>query len=181
MAPDRFWELIDATTPHEGNEAAQLRALRSELSGLAPDEIIAFELAFEKEMDRAYTWDLWGAAYVLRGGASDDAFTYFRRWLISKGRDVFEATVQNPDDLADMLAPDIRGGATFESFAYVAGEVWSEKMGKDAFEEGSGYAFDGVLSPPPEPSGEQFVDDADHLSKRYPKLWKRFGENPLAY
>ncbi|WP_449342020.1 DUF4240 domain-containing protein [Streptomyces aurantiogriseus] len=38
--------------------------------------------------DRAYTWDLWGAAWVLLDGASDDAFDFFRCWLIGQGREV---------------------------------------------------------------------------------------------
>ena len=59
------------------------------LTGLTPQDVVSFELAFGHEVQRAYTWDLWGAAYVVHGGASDDGFVYFRHWLISKGRRVF--------------------------------------------------------------------------------------------
>ena len=50
----------------------------------------------------AYHWDLWGAAYLINGGCSDDGFEYFRRWLVLQGRDVFQAAVSNPDTLAEV-------------------------------------------------------------------------------
>lgn len=180
MPPDRFWELVGATTKYEADPGAQLKALRSVLTGLTPQDVVSFELAFGHEMQRAYTWDLWGAAYVLLGGASDDSFVYFRRWLISKGRRVFEAAVQSPDDLADLLASNAQGIAEFEGFAYGAAAVWSEKTGKDAFEPESGYSFYGS-SLQLEPSGKPFEEDSNHLSLRYPKLWKRFGEKPFGF
>lgn len=57
-------------------------------------------------MIRSYRWDLWGAAYVAKGGASDDGFEYFQRWLISRGRTDFERVLADPDALADLAIPD---------------------------------------------------------------------------
>ena len=91
MPSDRFWSLIDATAEDEADPDAQLARFQSVLSALAPEEIVAFQHTFDQEMTRSYSWDLWGAAYVAHGGASDDSFDYFRHWLISKGRDVYEA------------------------------------------------------------------------------------------
>ena len=74
----------------------------------------AFQRAFERQQARAYSWDLWGAA--------------FQRWLISKGRVVFEAALADPDSLADLLEPDAEGLCAFEEF--VASDVWAEKRGQ---------------------------------------------------
>ena len=52
-------------------------------------------------MDSAYCWSLWGAAYVINGGCSDDPFVDFRASLISRGRQVFERALSDPDSLAD--------------------------------------------------------------------------------
>lgn len=146
------------------------------MNELPSEEIEAFEAAFWRQMNRAYTWDLWGAAYVAHGGASDDGFEYFRRWLISKGRGVFERVLANPDDLADVLVADVEGVLEFEEFAYVAGEVWTQKTGRsiDEFASMAGGALPGS-----EPQGTPFEEDAAQLASRYPKLWRRFGENPL--
>src|SRR3712207_8125782 len=42
-------------------------------------------------------------SWVLLDGASDDAFDFFRCWLIGQGREVFEGALHDPDALADLL------------------------------------------------------------------------------
>lgn len=176
MTDDRFWALIDRTAACESDPERQLESLGTVLDELSPEEIEAFEAAFSRQMHRAYTWDLWGAAYVAHGGASDDGFEYFRRWLISKGRDVFERVLVNPDDLADVLVADVEGVLEFEEFAYVSAEVWTQKTGRNADEFAS---MAGSVRPDGDPHGTPFKEDEAHLASRYPKLWRRFGEHPL--
>jgi hypothetical protein len=116
---------------------------------------------------------------VLNGGASDDGFEYFQRWLISKGREVFEAAVADPDSLADLLAPDTEGPCEFEEFAYVASEVWAEKTGIDPWNDPKGsFPYTGA-PPATQPSGTPFPEDERYFARRYPKLWARFGTSPL--
>jgi hypothetical protein len=55
-------------------------------------------------MARSYVAQLWAAAFVINGGCSDDGFEYFRGWLITRGREVFERALADPDSLADLLA-----------------------------------------------------------------------------
>jgi hypothetical protein len=176
MSDDRFWALIGATTAFERDPGRQLAALRSALERLTVPEIEAYEAAFDQYMRRSYSWDLWGAAYVVHGGASDDGFEYFRCWLISKGRAVFEKVTADPDSLADFLAPDLEGVLEFEDFAYVAREVWGEKTGLpgNQMPNAANMIYVGL-----EPSGTRFEEDEAYLSRRYPKLWRRFGSHPL--
>ena len=35
-------------------------------------------------------WELWALAYIVRRGCGDDAFDYFKVWVISKGQEAFE-------------------------------------------------------------------------------------------
>jgi hypothetical protein len=174
MPADRFWELIGRTVKYEADQDAQINALRQELGGLSAAEIETFERAFQEQQRRAYSWDLWGAAYVMNGGASDDGFEYFQRWLISKGRKIFEAALADPDSLATMITTrEPEDLYDFELFAYVAREVWEEKTGLDA----DRFPYTGA-PPAAQPAGEPFAEDPDHLAKRYPKLWARFGMSP---
>lgn len=171
MPVDRFWDLIDRTTKYESDQDTQMEALRSELRKLSGNEIEAFERAFHEQQRRAYSWDLWGAAYVINGGASDDGFEYFQRWLISKGRKVFEAALADPDSLATLITtPEPENLYDFELFAYVAREVWEEKTGLDT----DRFPYTGA-PPASQPSGVPFEEDGDHLARRYSKLWARFG------
>lgn len=97
MSEDRFWKLIDAAA--DGDDEARIVALRASLGNLSLDELVGFKLAFGTQFNAAYSWDIWGAAYVANGGASDDGFAYFRYWLISRGRRSFQIVVNEPDDL----------------------------------------------------------------------------------
>lgn len=172
MPAERFWVLIGRTTKHQDDQDAQMEALRLELRQLSAEEVEAFERAFHEQQKRAYSWDLWGAAYIMNGGASDDGFEYFQRWLISKGRQTFEAAVADPDSLATMITTrEPEDLYDFELFAYVAGEVWKEKTGLDA----DRFPYTGA-PPASQPSGVPFEEDPDHLAKRYPKLWAKFGQ-----
>lgn len=176
MSLEKFWAVVATTTEHEHDAARQLDALRFTLRKLSTDELLAYEAAFDQVMTDSYSWDLWGAAYVVHGGASDDGFEYFRCWLVSKGRRVFERVLAQPDSLADLLAANLQGVLEFESFAYVAREVWAEKTGKPAGEMPGAAA---MLYIGRNPTGKPFEEDEASLAKRYPKLFRRFGAHPL--
>ncbi|GLH79310.1 hypothetical protein SSBR45G_42190 [Bradyrhizobium sp. SSBR45G] len=156
---------------------AKSEALESALRELPLEQITGFEVAFRRYLNAAYTWDLWGAAYVVHGGCSDDGFEYFRRWLVTRGREVYEAAMADPDSLADFDgAAGPNGAWEFEAIYYVTLKVFREKGGqgdvRDHSEPEAGLGG-------PEPSGDAFEEDDEHLAKRYQKLWQRFGDNPL--
>lgn len=168
---ESFWALIDHSAAFESNPDAQVADLRASLNRLTPDQIVDFERLFDETMRDSYSWDLWGAAYLSNRGASDDGFEYFRCWLISKGRRVFEAVSANPDSLADMLAAGSEGDLEFEEYAYVARDVWAAKTGQDWNDMPviANMIYDS------EPKGQPFSEGQEALAKRYPKLWNRFG------
>ena len=175
MTETDFWAIIDRSSVFEADPDRQLEALSEALRALSAEEILAFQAQFDRQLTRAYNWDVWAVAYIAHGGASDDGFEYFRRWLVSKGRGVFERIVAHPDDLGLLLAPG-HGVAEFEEFFYVAGEVWAQKSGLPAFEipESLEFKTDGT-----EPKGEPFSDDPVDLARRFPKTWAAFGDAPL--
>jgi hypothetical protein len=175
MSDERFWGLIEATKAYENDPGRQIAALRSSLAQLSVEDIEGFEATFNAQLKRSYSWDLWGAAYVIHGGASDDSFEYFRCWLISKGRAVFEKVLIDPDSLADLLAPKVEGPLELEEFAYVARNVWSEKAGRP----GRDMPNAANMMYHHAPSGTEFEENPTYLARRYPKLWQRFGNNPL--
>ncbi len=177
MQADQFWAIIERAARYDDHPFAQIDALRAELRNLSPEEIKSFEVAFRRYLNKAYTWDLWGAAYVIHGGCSDDSFEYFRRWLVSKGRDVYEFALADPDGLARLQArPGPDGTWDFEEIYYVAKQIFAEKGGKgdvrDYSDREAGLGGAG-------PSGEPFEEDEKYLAQRYPNLWRRFGAAPL--
>ena len=178
MAEDTFWGIVDRSAQAGNDPDARVDALRLALRQLSLDEVVAFEVTFRRFLNKAYTWDLWGAAYVVHGGCSDDGFEYFRRWLVSRGRDAYDAALIDPDSLADLsLEPTGPHDVwEFEEFYYVATEVFEEKEGEGDVRD---YSEPEAGLGGPGPTGRPFEDDEEHLAKRYPKLWQRFGDEPL--
>jgi Protein of unknown function (DUF4240) len=177
MSADQFWRIIGRAARSDHDPDAHMEALRVVLRELSPEEIISFEVAFRRYLNEAYTWDLWGAAYVVHGGCSDDGFEYFRRWLVSRGRDAYETALADPDGLAQLAArPGSDGVWEFEEIYYVAKHVFEEKGGEGDVRD---YSDPEAGLGGPGPSGDPFEDDEAHLAKRYPNLWRRFGAEPL--
>lgn len=177
MGADKFWHIVDSTTVFENDQQAQMGLLHQTLLLLSADEIVAFENTFNAMRRRAYSWELWGAAYIMNNGfGADDDFEYFMRWLVSKGRRIFEMAIANPDSLADIkLSPDPEGIFEFEEFAYVAARVWKEKTGIDPLTDVDGrYPYTGA-DPADHLAGTKFSTESMELARRYPRLWKRFG------
>jgi hypothetical protein len=132
-----FWNIIArARRQAKGNIGRLEAAIRKELRRLAPEKLIAFEQAFNRQLDRAYMWDLWAAAFLMQGGCSDDGFFYFRGWLVSQGHSAYISAITNPDTLADFANPDddeedMVRDESGEQFLYVAREVYQEKTGHE--------------------------------------------------
>ncbi|AWK08176.1 DUF4240 domain-containing protein [Streptomyces spongiicola] len=171
MDETEFWEIIDSTREAaEGDPEDHADLLVGRLLQLDPDSVLDFARHFEARYNRAYRWDLWGAAAVLLGGASDDAFDYFRCWLIGQGREVFEGAVHAPDSLAELLDDfdeDIDGDG--EELGYAADEAYEQLTGTAAPDPG-------IAAQPAEPEGAPFDLESDRvLAERFPALWERFG------
>lgn len=173
MTEARFWSIIAEAVPYAADREKQTAVLRASLEKLTLRELEGYEAIFAQEMRASYSWDLWGAAYIIQGGASDDGFEYFRRWLISQGREAFERAKADPDSLADLPMPDSVEDREFEEIAYLALDVWGEKSGRDPSKMPNPVR----LTPGEKPSGLRFSEDPAALKKRYPKLWTRFGTN----
>lgn len=171
MTASRFWEIVKES--QNSDQDAQASSLRRQLETLTPAEIVSWNMRLDQLMKASHRWDLWGAAFVAMGGASDDSFEYFRLWLISRGEGVFKKVLGDPDALVE-FAPSDPEQLEFEDLAHIAPDVWSLKTGKrwddmpniPAFFDPSGYG---------PPAGVPFSEDAAALEAKYPRLSRRFG------
>ena len=145
--------------------------LAHELKALSTEEIITFNNLILEFVKKAYRWDLWDAAYLIKGGCSDDSFHYFRLWLIAQGESVYTAALENPDSLADYIKnPNDECEFEFEDLFRPGDEVWKQKTGK-SWEESPQT----VGERSDDPVGEHLEEDDPNLSLRFPKLCRKFG------
>jgi hypothetical protein len=166
MTLDQFWNIVEKVhRDSRGDMDKKCELLEAELRRLTLDELRSFRRHFDECEDRAYTWELWAAAYIIGGGCSDDAFLDFRATLISMGRQTFESALADPQSLAD-IDYDAET-AHYEGYQYVPATV-EEELG------------DGETSPryspaPAEPSGKTW--DEDKVAAHYPKLAEKYDYN----
>jgi hypothetical protein len=97
---DDVWRLVERARGEAGDAAEVADRMTALLARREPAEIVAFAQPLWDLLAGSYRADLWAAAYVINGGASDDGFDYFRGWLVAQGRAVYERTLADPDSLA---------------------------------------------------------------------------------
>ncbi|MFZ6862793.1 DUF4240 domain-containing protein [Undibacterium sp. Ji67W] len=124
MSSSEFWEVVQKCKrfddPADGQE--------NKLAKLQPQQVAAFKWHLENFVCAAYSWDMWGAAYMLRSGCSEDSFMNFLYGLVSQGKRRYEKAVHNPDSLAELWGqPDISS----EDYCYVPRRVYAEMTGQE--------------------------------------------------
>ncbi len=129
MDQNQFWSIIAKACRSNPKKVDDWdEKLQAALKKLPADEIIEWNHIFDRLAVQACTYDLWGAAYLINGGAADDGFYYFRCWLICMGQAIYEAALANPDSLADVVEPEIEAEAETYASAHCA---WMEKTGSE--------------------------------------------------
>jgi len=172
MTSDEFWDHIKATKRQDLDE--HVERLVKRLAKLPPDEILDFEHWWHVSSAQAYRWNLWGAAYLINGGCSDDGFIDFRTWLMLQGRKVFDAALANPDSLADLKVEEDEAGCQ----CYPATQAWFQATGQDddyAALDAARKARHPTRPPEDEPAGENWDFESDaEMRKRLPRLAKMY-------
>ncbi|APU41270.1 DUF4240 domain-containing protein [Streptomyces sp. TN58] len=153
----------DATEGEVARRSGQLLAARPQAEIAAAQQVLWDLLA------ESYRSPLWAAAYLINGGCSDDGFDYFRGWLLTQGRAVFEAALADPDSLADH--PAVREAAARGR------DLWDESalsIAWTAYESATGRELPSdsftISYPPLDPAWDFDFDDTAELAGRLPRL-----------
>jgi hypothetical protein len=176
-----FWDLINQSKSHSEEQAEWLVTTLSQKS---LEDILDFEFFFQNYMNESYQSSLWGAAYLIMGGCSDDAFDYFRGWLISQGKEAYDQTIANHEYLAEYISEDKLGSEGFpenEEMLSVSFDAYCLKQnGNTEWDEKLYDEMQNKLesSRRIQPTSEIEFDweDEEDLAEMFPVLWKKFGE-----
>lgn len=168
MTEEEFWALIQRSLDGAaGDRGVQYEIMAGELRRLSAEQLEAFGRIHEEQRQRAYTWELWGAVYIIGKGCSDDEFWSFLDWLITKGREWFERAAANPDDLADYPGTLPDPAWEREGFLPMVSEIYLEKFGFiPEVGDYEGFGF---------PSGERWEQDEETLRSRWPQVFQKYG------
>lgn len=185
MNVDGFWQIIEMT--HALSQEEQLELFKRELQRLAPQELVEFWHIFVEREFSTYSWDLWLVVWLCQGGrCSDDGFHDFRAWLISRGRAIYEAALNDADTLVDEMRQTEH--PEFELFGYVPSKIYRAITGERFPDLG--------LEHPKEPIGGDWLrptlkdrtsskmlnrcvvfdemgdEELTAIAQRFPKIWQ---------
>ena len=161
MDLEAFWKLIEASKRGAEDCEEQSEQLVASLKKLQAEEIASFDRLFQSRRIEAYTWNLWGVAYLVNGGCSDDGFDYFRGWLIAQGRKRFEAAIKDPESVVSFAEPD---ECECEDILSAAAQAYEESTEKSL------PASD--VKSPEEPLGSPWEEE--DLERLFPKAAKKY-------
>lgn len=157
----QFWKLIAQSKRGTEDSDEQAERLTELLKKLPPDEICNFDRHFTRRRFEAYRWDLWGVAYIINGGCSDDGFEYFRCWLIGQGQTAYETVLASPEKIS-RWAKDPDRDYEGESLMYAADHAYEAVTGEELPPTGWKY---------PEIVGEKWEEP--DLERLFPRLCKK--------
>ena len=121
-----FWEIIEEIREKSEDKFDFIDILSSKLEEFKPVEIRRFERFFLTYYSELNSWDIWALAYIVRGGCGDDAFDYFKAWVISKGEKVFNGIKNlNLSKLTQYFNEDPQ----LEEMLYVSENAYENKTG----------------------------------------------------
>ena len=176
MNEDQFWAIVQKAVDEAGDDEDEyLEVVMHELSKLSLKEMVGFRLRTDKLLDDSYTSEMWCAGYLMNGGCSDDGFEYFRLWVISRGRKVYEAALANPDNLIDYIAEDAEVDFfEFELFWYVAIDAFEEATEADLYDYIDDDNFTTREGNYPNFEFNWDEEDPESMKKLCPRLFERF-------
>lgn len=170
---ESYWKIIENSLKETTNEEDQEVFLTSALEKLSPKEMIGFRLRTDKLMFDSYTSNLWCANYIISNGAGDDGFDYFRCWLISRGKEAYYKTQENPDYLVNLVGNEPET-YDFEGFWYVAMNAFKNETNKDIYSYIDYENFKTTDDNYPLLEFNWNVDDPKTMEKVCPVLFKKF-------
>ena len=173
QSEDQFWELIENSAADDPQiNLDNLTALLSDLTV----ERFSDSITLDKHLEILRP-ESCARSHRLRR-CSDDSFDYFRAWLISKGKNVYENALLNPDSLLGVLNEmNDNDFPENEEILYAALDAYEEVTGKEDFYDVLDSFDDDFQILEIELNWDE--DDPKTLELICPKLFDRFFDDPL--
>ncbi|MBD3882340.1 DUF4240 domain-containing protein [Phormidium tenue FACHB-886] len=161
MTEAQFWEIIELS--RKGGCESQGNRLQAILFERSPQEIVAFDRCLRQKLIESYRWDLWGVAYLINGGCSEDGFVYFRGWLIAQGQQAYKAILADPQRILEFLTGD-EEELECEALLHASSNTYEDVMGE--------AMPTSEITEPIAPTGEPW--QPEDLPVRFPKIAERY-------
>lgn len=155
-----FWELIKLNREKSEDKFEFIENLSNQLEEFKPTEIKRFERTFLSKYNELHRWEIWALAYIVRRGCGDDAFDYFKAWVISKGQETFE-------DIKNLNVSELK--KHFDEDPQLE-EMFS--LVENVYENKTGELMSSVRVKKQKLTGKEWKEE--NLEKDFPEIWKIF-------
>ena len=161
-----FWELIKLNREKSEDKFDFIENLSNQLEEFKSTEIKRFERTFLSKYNELNRWEIWALAYIVRRGCGDDAFDYFKTWVISKGQKAFE-------DIKSLKISELK--QHFDEDPQLE-EMFS--LAENVYENKTGELMSPVRVKKQKLTGKQWKEE--NLEKEFSEVWKIFEHKKTA-
>jgi hypothetical protein len=165
MLEDQFWDIIEESRIGISDSDQQADKLVEILKQFPPKGSLKFREILAVKLHESYSWDVWGVAYIVNTGCSDDGFEYFRCWLIGQGKAVFEKALRDAESITEITDPEQE--YYNEQLLYAPMYAYEALTGQEMPPFEGWYWYGG------EPKGEPW--EVDDLPRRFPRACEKYG------
>ncbi|MDA1675287.1 DUF4240 domain-containing protein [Bacillus cereus group sp. TH152-1LC] len=125
MDEREFWDLLNQSVTMEEN---QYNWLVNQLAEKKVIEIVEFkEFCSEIYINLVRNMELGSVLQARVSFVSDDGYSFFCEWLISKGEEVIKSVLEDPNNLIQILPEKTEFPPSNEGFTYVPAEAYAKK------------------------------------------------------
>ncbi|WP_313581381.1 DUF4240 domain-containing protein [Chishuiella sp.] len=179
LEEDFFWQIIEDSLEQANNLQEQKYTLAKELNNLVADDIVGFQLRLENYLFSLHNPEIWCAACIMNDDTDPKHFYYFKNWIVSQGRELYERAIANPDELAYYFDEGFNDDDLyeFEGFNQVTDEIFMMRINKpiqDYIDESSLILF---TENSPKPEFDWDDENMLNLQIFCPRLYKIFIED----
>lgn len=173
MTNEQFWQIIEtAQRKAAGDSWEQGAIIGVALEELSDIEILSFDQMLQLNLNRAYTFDMMIASFIILSHTSEDAFEDFRAWLILQGKRKFETAIQWPDTMAQFLRRSDVLKINGESLLLAPATAYENVTQKDDF-------YDRAPDIPTPIVVQEWPDTRARFRRRFPALYDAFWNQEL--
>lgn len=129
LEEDLFWQIIENSLQEAGNLNEQRQFLALELEQLTAEDIIGFQIRLEYYLFSLHSAEIWCAACIMNDETDPVHFFYFKNWIVSQGRELFEKAMADPDRLSYYFREGFNEDDLyeFENFHSITNELFLAK------------------------------------------------------
>lgn len=174
MTEQQFWDIIDQSRKGVNtNFETQCVNITELLLDTSTDAIIAFEEILRAQIEKANTWPVMAACFVVCSFMSDDTYEDFRAWLVGQGKANFDKILRDPNEICNLITPGQVKDMSGEHLLFAAVNAYMEVIDSDNEEDE--IAFYEKINHPEEKEIEQkWPESKNDYRKMFPKLFDTF-------